>query len=771
MTLPVPTLVLRSATFADDEPVYANMPGRLAHKEMPVFGRADMWPGDCIRRPANKAPGAWLCSFPADPRWNLLARETSFAMLNPQHPALQAAGIFLPPGTWGLSTTRAFGSALNKLRLWADEQQMPADFGLWQVEDWQGFIAARAEITAPGSVRRMVDAVRHLIVFSPVLTGVPTLEDPWPGQSASAVAQCPWTDELSTAAIAPEVWWPLLRAAWAYIDRFAPEILARHDHATQPKRERWMRTQGQLDALLEEWLAAPGSRVPINAHLAGTPDEGRPLWATLSHEVSKSPNPSLFVPRSAAGRARRQRVELWIQQTNRTVSQSPRQRKDRAVEVRPPQRLSPAEQDEILRRWLDAPANLIPLRSPDTQTGEPAEPDWNEVARLVYEAEYSDALSLGGSHHRAAARRAWIRQVVASAPERTRPVDTSQTPRVLRAAGYIWVAALTAMRDSEIFEITRGAVTQYYGAPAVASRQVKHDDSRPRSHWWIIEAVAQAIAVAEALSRHDTRVFGAINPALGDGFRPIRDIEDFITLVNANRHLTGLDEIPAGLVRPHMFRKTMAVIAAQEPDGEIALGIQLKHAARRALANRTTLAYGKPDARWAKEFDNQLQTVAAKKLATLLQARRAGQTIAVGPGAARFHAGLDRVNKAVEQSISLRAQIADERLEITLLREEFADLHLGTINHCLWNAPTAECQNQLPPDQRGTTPLLGACQPARCRNSVLTIAHERVWRMEEADLVEFLKKKLSRPLREQAENRLSEIRSTNVQFAKMKESV
>ena len=49
---------------------------------------------------------------------------------------------------------------------------------------------------------------------------------------------------------------------------------------------------------------------------------------------------------------------------------------------------------------------------------------------------------------------------------------------------------------------------------------------------------------------------------------------------------------------------TMSIIAAQEPDGEIALGLQLKHAARRALANRTTLAYGKTDARWAKEFDN-----------------------------------------------------------------------------------------------------------------------------------------------------------------------
>ena len=270
---------------------------------------------------------------------------------------------------------------------------------------------------------------------------------------------------------------------------------------------------------------------------------------------------------------------------------------------------------------------------------------------------------------------------------------------------------------------------------------MKGEDSRPRGYWWIIEPVAQAIAVAEQLTGHDTRVFTALSAKFGDGFTAAHDIDDFIATVNANREHTGLEKIPEALVRPHMFRHTMSIIAAQEPDGEIALGLQLKHAARRALANRTTLAYGKPDARWAKEFDNQLQVAAAKKLVSLLQTRRAGQRIAIGPGAARFHAGLDKVNDVINQSAALRAQLADERLEITLLRDEFANLHLGTVNHCLWNAPTAECQNQLPPDQRGHAPVLGACQPSRCRNSVLTLAHEPIWRTEEADLIALLNQK------------------------------
>jgi hypothetical protein len=43
--------------------------------------------------------------------------------------------------------------------------------------------------------------------------------------------------------------------------------------------------------------------------------------------------------------------------------------------------------------------------------------------------------------------------------------------------------------------------------------------------------------------------------------------------------------------------------------------------------------------------------------------------------------------------------------------------------------------------------------------------------MEEADLVALLTKRLSRLLREQAEVRLNEVRTTNTQFDKLRESV
>ncbi|MFD9685136.1 hypothetical protein ACFXPX_04600 [Kitasatospora sp. NPDC059146] len=321
-------------------------------------------------------------------------------------------------------------------------------------------------------------------------------------------------------------------------------------------------------------------------------------------------------------------------------------------------------------------------------------------------------------------------------------------------------------------EIRRGALTQHYGAPAIASTLVKGRADAPREHWWIIEPVAQAVALAERLSWHETHVFASLVPPADDskhdvakGFIPRDDIDHFIKTVNATAARTGLEPIPEALVRPHMFRRTMSVITRQEPDGEIANGLQLKHAARRALANAVTAAYGQTDTQWAKEFNIELETAAAERLTAMLRARRTGQAVAVGPGAHRLHTGLDKVNTQLDQAgQALRATAADQRLEVSLLRDEFADLHLGTINHCLWNQATAECQNALPEQQRGNQPLLGACQPARCRNSVLTIKHAPIWRLEEQDLTQRLTTKLPAPRRVLIENRLADVRAVTAHF-------
>lgn len=290
-------------------------------------------------------------------------------------------------------------------------------------------------------------------------------------------------------------------------------------------------------------------------------------WRRASQLATNGRTHVLFAAENRLGLKRRQRVLDWLAETGRSHTGSVRQ-----PSFAPPAEERLTHRDRVLREWLDNPDNVIPVHAVDDQVAWAGEPNWTELARLVY-GRPSNVFARG-SKARAEQRRLWVCEV-ARDPNRTIATDHGLNLRMLRAACYVFVAALTAMRDSEIHELERGALTQYYGAPALASRKVKGDDSRPRGYWWIIEPVARAIAVAEQLTWHDTRVFTAVTAKVGGGdggFDAARDIDDFIATVNANREHTGLEEIPEALVRPHMFRHTMSIIAAQEPDGEIALG-------------------------------------------------------------------------------------------------------------------------------------------------------------------------------------------------------
>jgi integrase len=198
------------------------------------------------------------------------------------------------------------------------------------------------------------------------------------------------------------------------------------------------------------------------------------------------------------------------------------------------------------------------------------------------------------------------------------------------------VAALSMMRDSEIREISRGGlVDEFFGAPAVVSRKRKQDPGRPLEHWWITEPVARAIVVAEELALHPELVFADPGlPETADRFSASQKfIDHFVRHVNAHRQDTGLPEIPDDHIAPHQFRKTMSILVSNEPGAEIALGLQLKHAAVRALANRSTQGYAASDTRWARLPDSAIEVARFTRPHELYERHHAGETIGYGPGA------------------------------------------------------------------------------------------------------------------------------------------
>ncbi|MEU9214370.1 hypothetical protein AB0D27_42480 [Streptomyces sp. NPDC048415] len=91
-----------------------------------------------------------------------------------------------------------------------------------------------------------------------------------------------------------------------------------------------------------------------------------------------------------------------------------------------------------------------------------------------------------------------------------------------------------------------------------------------------------------------------------EGFDSADAINNFIAHVNDNRRTTGLDEIPRGKVNPHQFRRPMAMLTRDFPGSEIAVGMQLKHAAARALENRTTQGYMDQAPSWARHLDQAI---------------------------------------------------------------------------------------------------------------------------------------------------------------------
>ncbi|MFE0739643.1 integrase, partial [Streptomyces sp. NPDC058855] len=212
-------------------------------------------------------------------------------------------------------------------------------------------------------------------------------------------------------------------------------------------------------------------------------------------------------------------------------------------------------------------------------------------------------------------------------------------------------------------------------------------------------------------------------------------LKAFVKFVNAGRAWTGLDEIPATYLRPHMFRRTMAMLTDQFPGSEIATGIQLKHLAKRALANATTRSYAASDAEWAKYLGNALDNVKFRKIKDLYERYTAGEEIGFGPGAERVKDAFDQIDATV------KARHADARTTDTLLRTVRIHIRFGMLNNCTadhTNPVGAVClENAIVPEGH-TGPLDERCRPDRCANSMIAREHLGIYESHQRKQLELI---------------------------------
>ncbi|WP_461480009.1 hypothetical protein [Mycobacterium sp. HUMS_1102779] len=460
------------------------------------------------------------------------------------------------------------------------------------------------------------------------------------------------------------------------------------------------------------------------------------------------------------------------------------------LDASPPPAKWPAAQtiDRAIDSWLTSPDGFIPLHIYTLGRGKAGEINWDGLA-LCTTPRIRAVNFYNGS---GAARRQRVRDAIAAGlptkfgysavpptvvdrPDGTRGPWISGFDRVIvskeltqmRNAAYIFVAIMTMMRDSEVQGLAAGAIGTHYGAPAITSNLHKgQTGAGTPQRWWVSPPVVRALEVAERITRDPGRLFGSVRTGVNRdlaGFDQHEQIRSFINWVNDHSPRNGLEPILATALAPHMFRRTMAVLTANEPDGEIALGITLKHNATRALANATTSGYGAPTPEWAKEFEHHAKEAAAGELVADWARHANGDREVRGPGAATFVNSLSNVTDRAETTTA----IGNERMLRNLLRDEFTTIRLGTLNHCLGDPSKSLCLEGASAAVKAGGPIPSMCQPSTCRNSVITDKHLPVWQHEETDLVEKLKdKNMADVHRQRLETQLADVRRITQQEPK-----
>ena len=682
--------------WADSDPVLTDHHLENDHP-IPLFGDTMRWDLRALGFSPSSTPGSHAVRFHGlEGAWNLRARELAMAMMNPSHRILRSKGIYRSSAHAHQKTVSMKMVALKAVASWLDEHRTGIALSELTQHDLDEFLTHYCRIARPHAVRGAVVVVRDLHTYATVLTGGGLGFCPWGTISSAVLAKENTGGELTTPAIPPSTWWPLLRACWQYINVFSHDIFAAEQawQLLNPATNGTRAGFGGIDAALEAWLRSDEGYLPVHRLSYGRFRAGEVHWTLLSLLITHGRSGAMFSAKNV-GPVRRQRVVDAL--------------RDGRVAVRPG----------------GLPIPISAVQRADGSTG-----------------PWIDGLD---------------------------PATIAAQRKVLRNACYVFCAALTMMRDSELQSIRKGALTTFYGTPAVRSRLRKGRRGVHVRNWWIIEPVAQAIAVAERLSQTDSVFASTRRPKDGSarlaGFDQHDELNRVIQQFNSLGPDAGLDQIPECHLAPHMFRRTMAIIAAQQPDGEIALGLQLKHASRRALANATTVGYASETPEWAREFEHELQETVAARLVGLWS-KGTGQPLTMaGAGAQRLRAGLEA---AVEDAASAipPTQIGDDRLLRNLLRDRFSTFRWGTINHCLGIAEQAACLEGLPPGAAAHGMLPNRCQPTTCRNSVITEDHLPIWIAEEKDLTSKLADRRMAPdTREQLQSELSTVQAVTRRFA------
>lgn len=317
----------------------------------------------------------------------------------------------------------------------------------------------------------------------------------------------------------------------------------------------------------------------------------------------------------------------------------------------------------------------------------------------------------------------------------TLPLDERD---VRNLAGYahtaclVLTAALTGMRASELMELRDGCrgITRHGDGLTRYRLESKLVKGQPlggtREEWVVIEAVHDAVGMAEQLSRL-TSVAGATEDLVFGRFtfRPrYYWLRDWVNGPAGQR--LGLAPIPDGNVTLRMLRKTLAHELAYRPGGLLAAKFALKH-----LSVATTEGYAaRPGGAQGKFLAEIAEDEASRNLQIVLAEYRSYQDgiMPAGPGArelTEFFASID-AGLAGHEAGAPRVVASDQHV-LNLLSKRAQVLHLATANYCWFTDPSRALCLKLAGTPAASKPLAGMCDSARCPQATHHPCHRPAW--------------------------------------------
>jgi len=272
-----------SRTWADDAVVYAGAAAR--------FGD-ETWDLTALQTSANTVPSTFAVNFSSGmgDGWSLLARELCMTLVDLR--TARAAGIVRQRRVKAL-TIRGRADDLRRMAAFASEtgRGMP---GTWTPDDADALLRWYGGRTSnQRNLAKMLELVRDLRRFAPLLTVGALGFEPWPAMTQDQVLRQVLGRDAPTrppGTLTPllgiKAFIPLVAAARAYVEVFAPDILALH----RLLRTKLSELKPGTAADVARWAAVPTNRVPVhtNGSAAGRGVAGEPVWAMVGRLVGIS---------------------------------------------------------------------------------------------------------------------------------------------------------------------------------------------------------------------------------------------------------------------------------------------------------------------------------------------------------------------------------------------------------------------------------------------------------------------------------------------------